>query len=75
MTRVRETFTFQVDSALLAQIGKLAKQEGRQAHAVIEDALRAHVALRSRAKSRPHVMNVHRSSLQRYGVLYEKLAE
>lgn len=72
---MREKFATQVDRDLLAEIRKIAKDERRQLQAVIEDALRAHVEQRSRTKPRRCVMDGYRSSLQRYGVLYEKLAE
>ena len=74
MTCVREKFTTRIDRALLAEIRRLAKQESRQLCAIIEDALRAHVEKCSKAKPRPHFMIAYRSSLQRYGDLYEKLA-
>ena len=75
MTHVREKFATQVDKDLLAEIRKIAKDEGRQLQAVIEEALRAHVEERSRAKPRRHVMDAYRSSLTRYGDVYEKLAK
>jgi hypothetical protein len=43
MARVREDFTTQVESALLAEIRMLAKHEGRQLESVVEDALRTYV--------------------------------
>jgi hypothetical protein len=76
MTHVREKFATQVDKDLLAEIRKIAKDEGRQLQSVIEDALRAHVEERSKAtKPRRHVIDAYRSSLPGYGDLYEKLAK
>jgi len=75
MGRVRENFTTQVESALLAEIRMLAKHEGRQLECVVEDALRNYVEKRSRTKPRHRVMDAYRSSLGRYGALYEKLAK
>jgi hypothetical protein len=75
MTHVREKFATQVDKDLLAEIRRIAKDEGRQLQSVIEDALRAHVEERSKATPRRHVMDAYRSSLQRYDALYEKLAK
>ncbi|CCJ05914.1 hypothetical protein [Methylocystis sp. SC2] len=72
---MREKFATQVDSDLLAEIRKIAKDEGRQLQSVIEDALRAHVEERSKAKPRRHVMEAYRTSLSRYDALYEKLAK
>lgn len=75
MADVREKFATQVDKDLLAQIRKIAKEEGRQLQSVIEEALRAHVEERSRAKPRRHVMDAYRSSLPRFDALYQKLAK
>ncbi|MGD9539843.1 hypothetical protein [Methylocystis sp.] len=75
MTHVREKFATQVDKDLLAEIRRIAKDEGRQLQSVVEDALRAHVEERNRAKPRRHVIDAYRSSLPRFGVLYEKLAK
>jgi len=75
MAAMREKFATQVDKDLLAEIRKIAKDEGRQLQSVIEDALRAHVEERSKAKPRRHVMDAYRSSVSRYDGLYEKLAK
>ncbi|MGJ0395866.1 MAG: hypothetical protein ACR65U_06555 [Methylocystis sp.] len=72
---MREKFATQVDRDLLAEIRKIAKDEGRQLQSVVEDALRAHVEERSKAKPRRHVMEAYRTSLSRYDALYEKLAK
>ncbi|WP_245434819.1 hypothetical protein [Methylocystis rosea] len=53
----------------------LARHEGRQLESVVEDALRTYVKKRSRTKPRHRVMDAYRSSLGRYGALYEKLAK
>ncbi|WP_246657155.1 hypothetical protein [Methylocystis sp. B8] len=60
---------------LLAEVRKIAKAEGRQLQAIIEDALRAHVEERSKSKPRRRVIDAYRSGLSRYGDLYEKLAK
>ncbi len=75
MAAMREKFATQVDKDLLAEIRRIAKDEGRQLQSVIEDALRAHVEERSKAKPLRHVMDAYRSSVSRYGGLYEKLAK
>jgi hypothetical protein len=75
MAAMREKFATQVDRDLLAEIRKIAKDEGRQLQAVIEDALRAHVEQRSKATPRRHVMDAYRSTPPRYDALYEKLAK
>lgn len=75
MARLRENFTTQVESALLAEIRMLAKHEGRQLESVVEDALRTYVKNCSSTKPRHRVMDAYRSSLRRYGALYENLAK
>ena len=49
MSKVREKIATQVDSALLESVRKLAKSEGRQIQAVVEDALRNHLDAKNRA--------------------------
>jgi hypothetical protein len=75
MTVVREKFATQVDRDVLAAIRKIAKAEGRQLQSIVEEALKAHVEQHGKARPRPHVMTAYRSSLERYGPLYEKLAK
>lgn len=58
MSIAREKFATQVDSALLESVRNLAKAEGRQIQAVVEDALRQHLEAKKNAsgRSREHVM-------------------
>lgn len=77
MSAVREKFATQVDSALLESIRKLAKTEGRQIQAVVEDALREHLAAKNseQGQGREHVMAAYLKSTERFSGLYEKLAQ
>ena len=75
MPTTREKFATQVDKDVLAAIRQIAKEEGRQLQAIVEDALKAHIELRGKAQPRSHVVSAYRSSLARYGALYEKLAK
>jgi hypothetical protein len=74
MSTVREKFATQVDSALLDSVRKLAKSEGRQIQAVVEDALRAHLDAKNGTSGREHVMDAYLKSTERFSGLYEKLA-
>jgi hypothetical protein len=76
MATVREKFATQVDSELLESVRKLAKEEGRQIQAVVEDALRDHseARIRSKHRGREHVMDAYLKSTERFSGLYEKLA-
>jgi len=70
----REKFATQVNSALLASVRKLAKSEGRQIQAVVEDALRTHIDAKNGVPGREHVMAAYLKSTDRFSGLYKKLA-
>ncbi len=74
MTQTREKFATQVDGALLADLRGLAKQEGRQIQALVEEAIAALIEQRRQGTVRPHVMSAYQRSHARYASLYEKLA-
>ena len=75
MSILREKFATQVDSALLESVRKLAKSEGRQIQAVVEDALRNHLDAKNGASGREHVMVAYLKSNERFSGLYKKLAQ
>ena len=75
MSAVREKFATQVDSALLASVRDLARAEGRQIQAVVEEALRAHLEAKTGKQGREYVMAAYRESTERFSGLYEKLAQ
>ena len=75
MLIVREKFATQVDRDVLADIRKIARDEGRQLQVIVEEALKAHIAQRAKNAARPHVMQAYQSSIARFGTLYEKLAK
>ena len=74
MSISREKFATQVNSALLASVRKLAKSEGRQIHAVVEDALRTHIDAKNGVPDREHVMAAYLKSTDRFSGPYKKLA-
>jgi hypothetical protein len=74
MAGAREKFATQVDSALLADLRSLAKSEGCQLQALVDEALAALIEQRRQARPRPHVMAAYQATRSRYGSLYEKLA-
>ena len=74
MAQTREKFATQVDSELLANIRALAKSEGRQLQALVDEALAGLIEQRRQARPRPHVMAAYEASHERYASLYEKLA-
>jgi hypothetical protein len=75
MPAAREKFATQVDGEVLAAIRKIAKDEGRQLQAVVEEALNAHIEQRARSRPREHVLAAYKSSIPRYAALYKKLAK
>ena len=77
MPTVRKKFAIRIGSALLESVRKLAKEEGRQIQAVVEDALRDHLVAKFKSKNRgrEHVMDAYLKSTERFGGLYEKLAQ
>ncbi|MDE0389918.1 MAG: hypothetical protein OXI75_14560 [Rhodospirillales bacterium] len=75
MPQTREKFATQVDGALLADLRGLAKQEGRQIQALVEEAIAALIEQRRHGTARPHVMSAYLKSHARYAPLYKKLAK
>ena len=73
--QTREKFATQVDGTLLADLRGLAKQEGRQIQALVEEAIAALIEQRRQGTVRPHVLSAYQKSHARYAPLYKKLAE
>lgn len=70
-TRVK--FATQVDGDLLAAARKLARKEGRQIQALIEEALTDLLEKRQSARPRAHVIAHLEASLAQFDTLYGKL--
>jgi hypothetical protein len=75
MSQTREKFATQVNSEILAVVRTLARNEGRQLQALVDEALADLIEKRRRAKPRAHVMGAYLASHEKYGPLYKKLAE
>lgn len=75
MSVSRAKFATQVDSEILAGIRALARKEGRQLQALVDEGLADLIEKYKHAKPRPHVMGAYLASHERYGPLYKKLAE
>lgn len=71
----REKFATQVDSEILAEVRTLARKEGRQLQALIDEALSDLVEKHKQTRPRPHVMAAYLASHERYASVYKKLAE
>ena len=71
----REKFATQVRSDTLATLRSLAKSEGRQLQALVDEALSDLIDKRKGARPRAHVMAAYEATHDKYGELYAKLAE
>lgn len=71
----REKFATQVDAEILTDVRKLARSEGRQLQALVEEALADLIEKRKRNQPRSKVMAAYQGSHDRFGPLYKKLAE
>jgi len=71
----REKFATQVNSEILAALRTLAKAEGRQLQALVDEALADLLEKRRLGRPRAHVMAVYKASHEKFGPLYKKLAE
>ena len=73
--RWREKFETQVDSGLLAELRSLARDEGRQIQALVDEALADLIEKGSLGRPRAHVVAAVGTSHGRFASLYRKLAE
>lgn len=70
-----EKFATQVDGQLLDAVRKLAREEGRQIQALVDEALADLLEKRRKDRPRAHVMSAYLTSHDRFAPLYKKLAE
>lgn len=75
MRQDRAKFATQVDSVLLNDLKDLAKTEGRQLQALMDEAIADLIEKHRKNKPRRQVMSAYATSLDRYADLYRKLAE
>ena len=74
-TQAREKFATQVNAEILTHVRNLAKSEGRQLQALVDEALADLIEKRRLNKPRANVMAVYQASHEKFGTLYKKLAE
>jgi hypothetical protein len=72
---MREKFATQVDAEILTQVRLLAKSEGRQLQALVDEALADLIDKRKNGRPRTHVMAAYQSSHEKYAELYDQLAK
>ncbi len=75
MSGSKVKYSSQVAPELLSTMREIARQEGRQFQAVMEDAMQEYIVNRSRQTPRPEVMAHFRASVERNRRLAELLAE
>ena len=75
MTLHREKFSTQADPAVLAEMRRIAKSEGRQLQAIIEEAFRNFIEKHKTAKPRPHVLVHFQASMEKNRELGKLLAQ
>lgn len=70
-----EKFSSQAEPHILQEIKGLAKAEGKQLQALVNEALMDLIEKRKQSRPRRHVLEHFQASLAEYGPLYEKLAQ
>ena len=75
VTPQREKFATQVDPQILQAVRDLARSEGRQLQALVDEALADLVEKRKQQRPRAHVMAAYQASHEAVAPLYRKLAE
>jgi hypothetical protein len=75
MATKREKFSSQVGPELLAALREIARNEGRQFQAVLEDAIRDYIDGRSDERPRDPVMSHFQASVEKNRRLGELLAK
>ena len=75
MVATREKFSSQASPELLAGMREVARTEGRQFQAVLEDAMRSYLESKTQEKVRPEFMAHLRASIERNRRLGELLAD
>lgn len=75
MTAGREKFSSQAAPEVLAALRQIAESQGRQFHAVLDEALRDCIDRQQTARPRRHVVASFASSLEEFDSLYRELAK
>ena len=74
-TPTREKFSSQAAPEVLAALREIAKQQGRQFQAVLDEALRDYIDRRQAERPRRHVMASFAASRDEFDSLYRELAK
>ena len=71
----REKLETRVDGEILSAVRAIARSEGRELHALVNEALVDLVKKRSQERPRAHVLSAYEASHEEFAPLYKKLAE
>lgn len=75
MAQTRGKFATHVNSEILRAVRLLSVVEGLQLQSLVDEAFADLLAKRKKATPRAHVMGAYLASHEKYGPLYNKLAE
>ncbi len=75
MVATRQKFSSQADPELLEGMREIARKEGRQFQAVLEEAMAGYIESKTKENVRPEFMAHYRASLERNRLLAELLAQ
>ncbi len=75
MVATRQKFSSQADPELLEGMREIARKEGRQFQAVLEEAMAGYIKGKTKENVRPEFMAHYRASLERNRLLAELLAQ
>lgn len=75
MAMKNEKFATVVDPEKIATVRAIAKDEGRQLRALVDEAFADLIEKRKQTKPRPHAMAAYEASVKQFDHLYKKLAE
>lgn len=75
MSATKQKFASQAPADLLEEVRQIAREDGRQLQAVIEEALRAYVDERRGQRPRAEVLAHLQASVAEHRELYRRLAE
>jgi len=69
----REKFSSQASPEVLAALRQIAETQGRQFHAVLDEAMRDYIDRQQKERPRRHVMAAFASSVEEFDELYREL--
>jgi predicted SpoU family rRNA methylase len=68
-------FASQADAQVLDSLKEIAKREGRQFQALLDEALRDYIEKKQTGKARKHVLAAYEESVVKFDTLYAELAK